>query len=216
MYVKDNMAYDPITLKATQSVSEALDVMSENGFRRLPVVDDNGKLIGIITESIISSNTPNNTSTLSVFELNYLLNKLTIGDIMIKDVITTSEDALLEEAATIMNKNSISCLPVVKENNKLVGIITHMDIFKAFIELLGYNHSGIRYVINVTEDKPGILASVAEEFKAAEISISNLAVYHTSRGIEVVVISKGFHDISEQLKTKGFNITSATSLHSKD
>ncbi|MBQ1740655.1 MAG: CBS domain-containing protein [Erysipelotrichaceae bacterium] len=142
MYVKDNMVSGPITIGPDQSVSEAIDLMSENGLHRLPVVDKNGKLAGLITEGVITSNTPNNATSLSVFELNYLLNKLTIKDIMIKDVITIGKDALLEEAATILRKNDIGCLPVVDEDNTLIGIITHNDIFTAFIDLLGYNHVG--------------------------------------------------------------------------
>ena len=82
MYVKDNMIAHPITLKPDQSVSEAVDLMSENSLHRLPVVDDNGKLLGLITETVITSNTPNNASTLSVFELNYLLNKLSSSSLL--------------------------------------------------------------------------------------------------------------------------------------
>ena len=88
MYVKDNMVKDPVTIGPDRSVSEALDMMSENGLHRIPVVDGKNKLLGLVTQSIIASNTPNSASSLSVFELNYLLNKLTIRDVMIKDVIT--------------------------------------------------------------------------------------------------------------------------------
>ena len=114
MYVKDNMVSSPITIGPDQSVSEAIDIMSENELHRLPVVDENGKLVGLVTEGVIASNTPNKASSLSVFELNYLLNKLSIKDIMIKDVITIGKDALLEEAATVLRKYDIGCLPVWK------------------------------------------------------------------------------------------------------
>ena len=213
MYVKDNMIPSPITIKKNQSISEALDLMSDNNLHRLPVVDDNGKLIGLVTQSVITSNTPNNASTLSVFELNYLLNKLTINDIMIKDVVTIKEDALLEEAATILRKNNIGCLPVVDDDNKLLGIITHNDIFTAFIDLLGYNHNGTRYVINVDEDVPGIMEDIARIFKEANTNISNIAVYKGYRGIEVVVIAYGYDDITSQLKKAGYNVTSVIKLH---
>ena len=170
------------------------ELNSETKLRRIPVVDDNNKLVGMITESIISSNTPNKASSLSVFEINYLLNKLKVSDIMIKDPITIGEDALLEEAATIMNEKKIGCLSVVDRDNTLIGIITRNDIFTAFINLLGYNHNGIRYVINVKEDKTGIMEEIARCFKENNVSISNLAVYNTSRGIEVVVISSEKND----------------------
>ena len=213
MYVKDNMVVSPITIKANQSISEALDIMSENKLHRLPVVDDNNKLIGLVSESVISSNTPNNASSLSVFELNYLLNKLTIGDIMIKDVITINQDALLEEAATVLRKYNIGCLPVVELDNHLIGIITHNDIFTAFIDLLGYNNNGTRYVINIEEDVPGIMEDIARIFKEQNINISHIAVYKSSRGIELVVIAYGYDDISDVLNAAGYNVTSLLKLH---
>lgn len=213
MYVKDNMIPSPITIGPDQSVSDAVDLMSENKLHRIPVVDNSGKLVGLVTESVITSNTPNNASTLSVYELNYLLNKLKITDIMIKDVITIGKDALLEEAATVLRKNDIGCLPVVEEDDKLIGIITHNDIFTAFIDLLGYNHNGTRYVINIPEDKPGILESIAGILSNEGISISNLAVYNNSRGIEVVVITHGYEDASDKLAAAGYKVSSVLKLH---
>ena len=215
MYVKDNMVSGPITIGPDQSVSEAIDLMSENGLHRLPVVDKNGKLAGLITEGVITSNTPNNSTSLSVFELNYLLNKLTIKDIMIKDVITIGKDALLEEAATILRKNDIGCLPVVDEDNTLIGIITHNDIFTAFIDLLGYNHVGTRYVISVEEDRTGILEDICRVFKEQDVSIANMAVYNSSRGIEIVVIVHGFDDITDRLEKAGYKVTSVMKLNEK-
>jgi len=211
MYVKDNMVENPITIGPNASVSEAVDLMSENDLHRLPVVDDSGKLVGLVTEGVITSNTPNNASTLSVFELNYLLNKLKISDIMIKDVITIDKDALLEQAATVLRKNDIGCLPVV-EDEKLIGIITHNDIFTAFIDLLGYNHDGMRYVINIPEDKIGIMEDISRVLSKEKISISNLAVYNNNRGIEVVVITYGDIDASNKLKQAGYNVTSVIKL----
>ena len=215
MYVKDNMVSGPITIGPDQSVSEAIDLMSENGLHRLPVVDKDGKLAGLITEGVITSNTPNNATSLSVFELNYLLNKLTIKDIMIKDVITIGKDALLEEAATILRKNDIGCLPVVDEDNTLIGIITHNDIFTAFIDLLGYNHVGTRYVISVEEDRTGILEDICRVFKEQDVSIANMAVYNSSRGIEIVVIVHGFDNITDKLEKAGYKVTSVMKLNEK-
>lgn len=212
MYVKDNMIASPITIGPNSSVSEAVELMSENKLHRLPIVDGSGKLVGLVTESVITSNTPNNSSSLSVFELNYLLNKLKISDIMIRDVITIGKDALLEEAATVLRKNDIGCLPVVDENNKLIGIITHNDIFTAFIDLLGYNHNGMRYVISIPEDKPGILKDIATVLSKEDISISNLAVYNNTRGIEVVVITYGYEDASDKLEEAGYKVSSVIKL----
>lgn len=213
MYVKDSMTRNPYTVGINQSVSETLDIMSASKVHRLPVVDQKGKVLGLVTESLIASNTPNNASSLSVYELNYLLNKLQVKDVMVKDLFRIGPDALLEEAATILRKNDIGCLPVVDENDILLGIITHNDIFDAFIDLLGYNGHGCRYVINVPEDKPGIMEGISSICKESDVSISNLAVYHTERGIEVVVITNNENDISEKLKAGGYNVTSFMKLH---
>lgn len=215
MYVKDNMIASPITIGPSASVSEAVDLMSENDLHRLPVVDNQGKLVGLVTESVITSNTPNNASTLSVFELNYLLNKLKISDIMIKNVITIDKDALLEQAATVLRKNDIGCLPVVEDDNKLIGIITHNDVFTAFIDLLGYNQNGMRYVISIPEDKPGIIEDIAHILFEEGISISNIAVYNNTRGIELVVITYGYDDASNKLKKAGYNVSNVVKLHEK-
>lgn len=213
MYVKDNMTKNPYTVSLDQSVSQVLDIMSASKVHRLPVVDKSGKLLGLITESLIASATPSTSSSLSVYEINYLLNKLSIKDIMVSNVITISPDALLEEAATLMLKNDIGCLPVVDDKKCVVGIITHNDIFDAFIDLLGYHKDGSRYVINITEDKAGIFEDICRIFTNNSVSISNVAVYHTERGVEIVVIAYGNDNIADKLKAEGYNVTDYMHLH---
>lgn len=213
MYVKDNMTNNPYTVSLDQSVSQVLDIMSASKVHRLPVVDKTGKLLGLITESLIARATPSTSSSLSVYEINYLLNKLSIKDIMVTDVVTISPDALLEEAATLMRKNDIGCLPVVDEKKCVIGIITHNDIFDAFIDLLGYHKDGSRYVINISEDKAGIFEDICRIFTKENVSISNVAVYHTDRGIEIVVIAFGSDNITEKLKENGYKVTDYMHLH---
>lgn len=209
MYVKDYMTRNPYTITPNKTVSDAINVMSVSDVHRLPVVDQKGKLIGLLTQGRIQKNTPNNTSTLSVFELNYLLNKLSVNDIMknVEDVVTIGPDALLEEAATVMRKDDIGSLPVVDKDNNLIGIITHNDIFDAFVELLGYNKQATRYVVTVNDDTPGIMEGIAKICSENNISISNLAVYHNERGIEVCVITYGDNDIVDKFKAAGYNVT---------
>ncbi|MDO4198450.1 MAG: CBS and ACT domain-containing protein [Erysipelotrichaceae bacterium] len=213
MYVKDNMTVSPVTIGPNLSVSDAMEVMSANNLHRLPVVDAQNRLVGLLTTAIIRLNSPNNSTTLSVFELNYLLNKLTVKDIMVTKVMTIGEDDLLEEAATKMLKNDIGCLPVVDKDNVVRGIITHNDIFAALINLLGYNHKGIRYVVNVSEDKPGIMEDISRIFKEHDVNMSNIAVYYTVRGVEVVVLTYGETDLSDVLKAAGYNVTDVKTMH---
>ena len=209
MYVKDNMVSSPVTIRPEQSVSEAVDLMSENNLHRLPVVDGNGKLVGLVTESLITSNTPNNATSLSVFELNYLLNKLSIADIMIKDVKTISQDEFVEIAAQKMLDNEISCLPVVDEKDKVIGIITDKDIFQAFIELLGHKKQGTRFIFAAT-DTPGEFAPIAKLFGDNDANLESLAVYHTpGRGAEIVVKASGeisVEDMAQILVDAGYTL----------
>lgn len=212
MYVKDKMSKSLCTVKPNTTISEVLDIMEANHYHRIPVVDDNNHLLGLLTAGNIKQSNAN--SSLSVFELNYLLNKLKAADVMIKDVVTVNPDALLEEAASILREHEIGCLPVI-ENNILVGIITQNDIFDSFIDILGYNEVGTRYVINIKEDKVGIMYKIAECFTQANISISNLAVYNTERGLEIVVIAVGDNSeyCGDYLKNAGWDVTSIMNLN---
>lgn len=214
MYVKDIMTKNTTTIDAEESISKALDIMSVNNYHRLPVIDEEGYLIGLLTESIISKNTPNEATSLSIYELNYLLNKFKVKDVMIKDVYTIHPDALLEEAAVELRSHNIGCLPVVDENNKLISIITHNDIFDAFIDLLGYHPNATRYVINIQEDKPGILKDLASVFSDNDISIARFAVYKNIRGIELVVVTEGkkSQNIIDDLKNRNYTITDVIEL----
>lgn len=210
MYVKDKMSKNLCTVTADTIISEALEKMQANNFHRIPVIDKDNHLVGLLTEGLI--NKDNNNSSLSVYELNYLLNKLKVKDVMRKkeDVLTIGEDVLLEEAAVLLREKQVGCLPVIGDDEKVVGIITHYDIFDAFIDILGYNKVGTRYVILVNEDKVGIMHNISKCFVEANISINNIAVYHTERGIEVVVIASGENsgNCGDYLKKAGYNVTS--------
>ncbi len=208
MYVKDQMSTNPYCISPKTSISKALEIMSTNDFHRLPVVNGNHELVGLITAGMISDKTPSKATSLSIYELNYLLSKTNVNEIMETDVKTIHPDALLEEAAVKMRTYDVGCLPVV-EGKKVVGIITQNDIFTAFVDLLGYNREGTRYVINIKEDHIGILSDIARCFTDLSINITNLAVYNNIRGIEVVVIATGENSnkAKEHLLEKGYNVT---------
>ena len=185
MYVKNRMTKNPITISPDSTISEVLDLMAQKNVHRLPVVQGD-TLIGLLTEGVIQENSPSHASSLSIHEINYLLSKTMVKDIMIRKVITIGPDALLEEAALLMKKNEIGGLPVVV-GNKLVGIITVNDILGAFVDLLGFYQPGSRVVIEVSDDRSGIMADIASIFAEAKINISHLAIYHREDVIDVVV-----------------------------
>jgi len=139
------------------SIHDALALFRRERIRRAPVVKG-GKLIGIISEKDLLNASPSPATTLSVWEMNYLLSKLTVAEVMTKNVITVTEDTPIEEAARIMADNKIGGLPVVK-GTRVVGIITETDLFKLFLELMGARERGVR-VTALIEDQPGTLAKI--------------------------------------------------------
>ncbi len=208
MYVANKMTTDLITIDPYQTISEALDLMQEHHIHRIPVVED-GKLLGLVTEGVVLKNTPSNASTLSIHEMNYLLSKTKIKDIMLKKVITITPEALLEEAADTMEKNNIGCLPVVNDQNFVVGIITTNDILKAFVSLLGYHRTGTRLVLEFEKDMPGIMAELTSVFLDANINMTHLTAHRNGK-TEIVIrcdtTDQGF--LMDLLMSKGYQVVS--------
>lgn len=208
MYVKNRMTSNPYTISPDATIAEALEFMREKKVKRLPVVKAN-KLVGIVTEREMMEVSPSKATTLSIFELNYLLSKTKVSSIMTREVITVSPNALLEEAALLMRDNEIRALPVV-DNGKLVGIITETDIFDAFIDLLGFKDGGTRIEMEV-EDSPGIMADIAKIISGHGINITHLAAYRSVSGKSFIVIRVNTHNTDEILKAleaRGYKIVS--------
>jgi acetoin utilization protein AcuB len=152
MLVRERMSTKPVTITADVSITEALRVMRENQVRRLPVLDSEGRMVGIVSEKDLLYASPSPATSLSIYEMHYLLSRLRVTEMMTTDVITVTPDTPLEEAARIMADNKIGGLPVMEEG-RLVGIITETDIFKVFLELLGAREKGLRLTLEIPERK---------------------------------------------------------------
>ena len=191
MYVKDHMTKNPVTITMDTNISKCLDLMNQGKFHRLPVVDEENRLVGLITEGMISETSGKNNTSLSIYELNYLLSRTTAKEIMETNVKTIGPDVFVEEAASIMLDETLSVLPVVDEDNKVIGIITERDMFTAFVDLMGYKHQGTKFVIKC-EDIPGEFANVSQLFAEENANLESCAVYHTEdRGAEIVIKATG-------------------------
>ncbi len=165
MFVGDRMTHPVITVQPEMPIQDALKLMRTEGIRRLPVIDKRGTMVGIVSEQDLLHASPSDATSLSVWELNYLLTKVTVERIMTKEVISVTEDTPLEKAARIMADSKIGGLPVTK-NGEVVGIITETDMFKVFLELLGARKAGVR-IAALVRDRPGELAKLTEAvFKA--------------------------------------------------
>lgn len=186
MLVKDRMTTNPVTIAPDMPVAEALSFMRQNNVRRFPVVNKRNKLVGIVSEKDLLYASPSPATSLSVYEVGYLLSKLKVEEIMSRDVTTVTPDAPLEEAARIMADNRIGALPVM-DGNKLVGIITETDIFKTFLEMMGARHPGIRLTIHL-HDEPGVLSRIGRSIAAVGGDIIALGTFYEKDNTRALMI----------------------------
>ena len=177
MLVKDRMTPNPVSISPHTSFPDAYRVIREKKIRHLPVVNDENKLVGITTQTDMLHASPSVTTSLSVFEVNYVLANLHVSEVMSSPPITVPEDAPIEEAARLMVEKKISCLPVMR-NDLMVGIITETDIFKAFVEVLEGECASLRVTVKV-KDVRGELARLAGEIANLGGSICSVARFRT-------------------------------------
>ena len=161
MLVRDVMTKNPVTIDVKASIREANDLMKKNNIGKLPVVNKSGALVGIITSNDLQRAAPSEATTLDMYELSYLLSKLTVEKTMVKKVFTVQEDETVEAAAKIMADGDFGCLPVMKDK-LLVGIITDTDLFKMFINMFDTNEKSVRAIIAMKEGK-GKLSDFAKK-----------------------------------------------------
>lgn len=211
--VIDFMTQNPVTVAPDEKISSVIDLMKYNKIHRTPVVDSNDELVGLITEGMIASS--NSATSLSIYELNYLLSKTNVRTVMIKHPISVNENALMEEAAEKLLKHDIGCLPVVNDQNKVTGILTQNDIFKAFLDMLAWKKSGSRIVLGVPEGV-GILEKVMGLFASENVSINSLSVYDLNEtDAQILIKTKGVVDpkrINEIFEPAGFKVLSIEEL----
>lgn len=207
MFVEQRMTSNPITIPPTATIADASELMRVHKFRRLPVVDD-GKLVGLVTDRDLRAVSPSPATTLSIFELNYLLAKMRIKDIMQKKVITIKSEATVEEAALLLYNHRIGGLVVVDDHGKVTGVITETDIFKCFVDVMGLTEGKIRLTIDVT-DKIGVLHEITEAFCELGINISSMVIYTLPDDRKELVIRADISDtkvLAERLAALGYPI----------
>lgn len=206
MFVRWRMTPNPIVIDPQTSILDALHIMKEKKVRRLPVVA-HGKLVGIVTEKDLRESPSLKATSLSIFELNYLLAKTPVSEVMTKDPITVTPDTTIEEAAVIMRDNQISGLPVV-EDGKVVGIVTETDIFDMLVKLLGFR-TGARFTLHI-ENRVGAVADLAGIFKDLGINIISIVAFEEEReeegNVVVRVDTKDTEKVVSALKSAGIKV----------
>lgn len=174
MFVGERMSRPVITVTPETAINDALHLMRSEHIRRAPVIS-HGRLVGIVSMKDLLNASPSQATTLSVWELNYLLSKLTVEPIMTHNVLTVSEDTPIEEAARIMADQRVGGLPVVR-GGEVVGIITETDLFKIFLELMGARDAGVRCEVHL-RDEPGQLARLTHAIAGAGGNIIALGTF---------------------------------------
>jgi acetoin utilization protein AcuB len=174
MLVGERMTKPVITITPDMPITEAVNLFKKEHIRRAPVIKD-GKLVGIVTECNLMNASPSAATTLSIWEMNYLLSKIKVSEVMTKNVMTVTEDTPIEQAARIMADNKIGGLPVLRDGY-VVGIITETDLFKLFLELMGAREMGVRVTALVT-DKPGGLAELSAEIASRKGNFVSFGVF---------------------------------------
>jgi acetoin utilization protein AcuB len=204
------MTKDVATVTEDAPLSTAFQILHDRRHKVLPVVR-NGKLAGLLSEKLLAEVRPSKSTTLSVYELNYLMTRTKVKEVMLDfdDVYVTRPDALVEDAALAMYSMDIGSLPVVQKDKTLVGIITQTDIFKAFIKLMGVNNSGVRLSLDVQDDI-GIIAKITKIITAENINITNIGNYDKGNGRHEIVLridSQNTAALIPQLEAAGATVS---------
>jgi acetoin utilization protein AcuB len=192
MLVGNHMTQNVLTVQLHTPHRDALDLMRTRKIRRLPVMDGD-RLVGIISEKDLLSTAPSPATSLSVYEIYTLLDKLTMDKIMTHPVVTVGPDCPLQDAAQIMIERRIGCLPVMV-SGKLVGIITETDIMRALVRVLGGGISGMNVVVRI-KDEPGALAAVCNAVAQAGGNIVAItATAHNATPGEIAIKEQGANE----------------------
>jgi len=178
MLVEDCMTPNPICGQPDMPVAEAQALMQQHRFRHLPILDADGKLVGLITQRSLIQAVPSGMKSVSPAAINYALAKIKAHHVMVKNVITIGEDVALEEAARIMADRKIGCLPVMRDG-VLAGIISDNDIFDVMVNLLGARRGGMRVTV-LQPDRAGEVARLSNAIAQRGGYLSVFVTYPTA------------------------------------
>jgi len=209
MRIRDVMTKNPVTIDSETLVLDAQRIMKENNIRRLPIVDK-GKLVGIITQHDLLEASPSPATSLSIHELNYLLAKMKVKEIMKKNPVTITPDTPFEEALRIGQEKKIGSFPVV-DNGKLIGIATESDIVRFMTHALGLREEGSRITIEGLGGKLSDLERIIQVVNQHQtIILSMVSLPRPEKKDWMIVLRLKTTDpdpIVRDFKKAGFNVT---------
>lgn len=197
-----------ITVFPDASISLAFQIMHESKVKNLPVVKS-GKLIGMLTEKELVQFSPSKATSLSIYEINYILSETKVEQIMDTNLITGTEDMMIEDAAVLMVKNDVHIIPIVEGDRVLKGIITRSDIIEAFIDILGTGSKGTTYTFKVAH-KPGSFSEILQSMQRHNANITHIIVYNkdgeNAKEVIVKLENTETKSLEEEFALKGYDI----------
>jgi acetoin utilization protein AcuB len=193
MFVSDWMTKKVFTVSPDSSISDAVKLTKEKGIKHLPVVKGD-KIKGLLSDRDIKEYVPSKATIFDVYELHYYLVKMKVKSVMKTNIVTTSPDTPVEEAALIMLDKNIGCLPVT-DRNKLVGIISDRDLFQVLVDISGIRHAGHRIYLPI-KDRPGAIKDISTLIRKHGFSLQSILTSYEG-------IKKGHRKLVIRLKGRG-------------
>jgi acetoin utilization protein AcuB len=208
MLVRSRMTADVVTASPSTTIAEALALTRKHRIRHLPIVADD-RLVGLVTDRDLRLAMPPIWTEQHGDELRDALRNKTVGEVMVKSIVTTAPEAPIEQAARLLYEHKIGCLPVMSDGN-LVGILTETDVLRSFVELFGGGQPSSRLEIRLT-NRPGELARVVRTIGIDyKINITGMVVpplAGTSDSIAIVhVQTLNPTPLIEQLRKIGYQV----------
>jgi acetoin utilization protein AcuB len=211
-FMREKIRKNPITINPNASFFEAQNLIQEKGIRHLPVVDENNRLLGIVTERDIRKAGPSDVDMLKRQEFTYLLKNLKVSAFMTprQKLVTITPDALIEEAVQLMHDHKIGCLPVV-EGEKLYGIFTETDAMDHLVDVFGLKQQGTRLTVAL-EDEPGAMFGILEILKKHNVSVTSMvSPSFMVEGMRIAAIrirTEEYEPIVKDLEKAGYKVLS--------
>ena len=181
MLIRDWMTTEVVTATPETSMLKVSKMMKEYGIRRVPVVDAQNKVVGIVSDRDVKDASPSKATTLDMHELYYLLSEIKVRDIMTPDPVTVEVRDTVERVALLMQERAIGGLPVVDDEGSLVGIITDHDVFKVLVQITGVRHGGLQVALDV-EDLPGVMRPIFDLLREYDASLISMLSSDSKRG----------------------------------
>lgn len=187
MIINEWMTKDVITVDPEASMMRAAKLMKEKGIRRLPVVDDKGKVVGMLSDRDVKEASPSKATTLDVHELYYLLSEIKVKNIMTPNPLTIRDTDTVLKCAAIMHDKKISGLPVLNDKDELVGIMTQNEVYSVLLSITGVYHGGIQFGLKLPDER-GTLKEVLDCLRGHKARVISILTSYDK-------VEKGFRQV---------------------